>query len=327
MSLVEIARDLYGLPLGEFVGARDARAAQLRADGERDLAGSVRQLRRPTTAAWAVNLLARAEGGDLEQLVALGAALREAHDALDGAELRELNRTQHRVVAALRRQVERLAGDAGQRLSESVARQVEATLRAVMADDAAAAAVATGLLLRELESTGLEPVDVAGAVAVPDAVPDAPATAVRPPARAGRARAGRSALADRSAQAERSAQAKRSAEAEQRAAELAAATERTSHADAALMAARAADAEADGAVREVTEEVAAASDVVDERRRALEEAEAALAAAHARLEDATERARRASAEVTAAAEAADAAAAAERRLRALAAACEPSAGR
>lgn len=170
MSLVDVAQELYGLPLAEFVPTRDARAAELRKSGDRDLGRAVGTLRRPTTAAWAVNLLTRAQGDELDQLVTLGAALREAQDALDGDELRELNRTRHRLVAALRAQVERLAAGAGQRLSEPVARQVEATLHAVMADDAAAAAVRTGLLVRELESTGLEPVDVAGAVALPDVV-------------------------------------------------------------------------------------------------------------------------------------------------------------
>lgn len=164
--LGEVAEPLYGLPLEEFTATRDARAKELRALGERDLARQVAALRRPTTAAWAVNHLVRARRDEIEQLLELGAALREAQGAFAGEELRRLDRQQHRVIAAIRQQARAVAARAGQRLTETVGRQVEATLRAGMADPAAADAIRSGLLVRHLESTGFDPVDLEGAVAV-----------------------------------------------------------------------------------------------------------------------------------------------------------------
>lgn len=166
-----VAEQLYRLPLEEFTATRDAHAKELRTLGERDLARQVAALRRPTTAAWAVNQLVRARRDEVEQLLELGAALREAQGAFAGEELRQLNRQQHRVIAAIRQQARAVAAQAGQPLTETVGRQVEATLRAGMADPAAADAIRSGLLVRDLESTGFDPVDLEGAVAVLGAAP------------------------------------------------------------------------------------------------------------------------------------------------------------
>lgn len=271
MNLADVAQELYGLPLAQFVPSRDAHAARLRTEGDRDLARAVGALRRPTTAAWAMNLLTRAQADELDQLVALGGALRDAQSALDGAELRDLNRTRHRLVAALRGQVERLAADAGQRLSEPVARQVESTLHAVMADDVAAAAVRTGLLTRELESTGLEPVDVAGAVALPDAVADRSAK----PAKAGpntKPSTGRTGEAD----AKRKADAKADARADAKAEAARRAEERAEEEARAAARAQRDRAEAD---------LATATADAEDAGRAAADLAARSAAAHARLED------------------------------------------
>ena len=46
-ELVEIADDLYALPLGEFTAARDARAKELKGS---DLAAPVKALKKPSTA-------------------------------------------------------------------------------------------------------------------------------------------------------------------------------------------------------------------------------------------------------------------------------------
>ncbi|WP_188484825.1 hypothetical protein [Cellulomonas carbonis] len=168
--LVGVARELYALPAGDFTAARDRIAKEVRSEGDRELAALVAGLRRPTTAAWAVNLLVRTHPDEVERLLELGAALREAQATLAGHELRALGKQQHQVLAGFRRQVRAAAVDAGQRLSDTVTQQVEATLRAAMADPRAADAVRSGLLTTHLESIGFAPVDVDGAVAVPEGV-------------------------------------------------------------------------------------------------------------------------------------------------------------
>jgi hypothetical protein len=164
-TLEEVAAELYGLAPEDFTATRNLRAKEARAAGDRELADRISALRRPSAAAWAVNLLVRAHPAEVEQLLRLGDALREAQEALAGDELRELNRRQHGVIAAIRRRARTVAAEAGHPLSESVGRQVEATLRAAMADPAAAAAVRSGALTTDLESTGFGSVDVDGAVA------------------------------------------------------------------------------------------------------------------------------------------------------------------
>ncbi|HMO11183.1 MAG TPA: hypothetical protein PKB06_06740, partial [Actinotalea sp.] len=57
----------------------------------------------------------------------------------------------------------------GRRLSAAVRDQVETTLRAAAADADARAAVLSGLLLTDLQASGLVAVDVSAAVAVPGA--------------------------------------------------------------------------------------------------------------------------------------------------------------
>ncbi|CAL8977940.1 hypothetical protein CELL_02700 [Cellulomonas sp. T2.31MG-18] len=166
-----VAVELYGLPLERFTAARDARAKELRREGDRTVAAQVARLPKPSVAAWAVDLLVRHERDLVEQLVELGAALREAQETLAGEQLRELDRERRRLLTAIGQQARALAEAQGQHLSDSVLGQVQATVHAAMADPAAAAAVRSGVLTTSLETSGFGPVDVDGAVAVVGAAP------------------------------------------------------------------------------------------------------------------------------------------------------------
>ncbi|MFE5336839.1 hypothetical protein ACFQ8E_13065 [Isoptericola sp. NPDC056573] len=172
--LTDVAGELYALEPAAFVPARDARAAALRADGEDEAADRVKRLRKPSTAAWVVNLLARADAAQVEQVVELGAAFREAQDDLDGKRLRELTRQRRLLVAAVAARARSLAVETGASVSGAVLAQVEATLTAAMIDADAGRAVRGGLLVGPLQATGIGRADVASAVAVPDALGIAP---------------------------------------------------------------------------------------------------------------------------------------------------------
>lgn len=169
-ELLEIADELYALPLAEFTPARDARVKELKGT---PLAPRVKALRKPATAAWVVNLLVRREAAQVDQVLSVGAALREAQQAMSAGELRALTRQRRQVTAAVTTQARRLAGDEGLRVTEAVAEQVEATLTAAMVDEACGRAVRSGLLVTPLHTTGVEPMnpaDLAGAIAVPEAL-------------------------------------------------------------------------------------------------------------------------------------------------------------
>jgi hypothetical protein len=155
---------LYGLSPGEFVAAREERAKAARAGGDRDLAGRIHGLRRPTAGAWMVNLLARERPQVLRQLLELGGALRDAQANLRGEELRTLTGQRQQLVSALVDEARRLSAEAGQRGSDEAAYEVERTLLAALADPDVGEQVATGALVRPLDYSGFGPVAPADVV-------------------------------------------------------------------------------------------------------------------------------------------------------------------
>ncbi|MEU1971615.1 transposase [Microbacterium sp. NPDC019599] len=157
-DLDAIAVELYALPPAQFTAARNARAGMV----DRQLAALIKRLPKPGVAAWAVSLLARE--GQLGDALELAAQLREAQDDLDAAELSRLSRQRRGLVAALSKQAVALAGERGVTVSAATREDVEKTINAAVMDAAAAAAVMTGRLVRPLEATGFDAVDVSDAV-------------------------------------------------------------------------------------------------------------------------------------------------------------------
>ena len=109
--------ELYALPLADFTRVRNDLAAQAKARGRKQLAESIKQLRKPTASAWAVNMLVRHHPEEITELLALGAKLREAQSSLAGEALRELTKQRRQAVAALARMARVVAVGYGQKLS------------------------------------------------------------------------------------------------------------------------------------------------------------------------------------------------------------------
>lgn len=167
MDLESVAAELYGASPEWFTAAREELAKRARSGGQRELAGQIRRLRKPTMGAWVVNLLARERPEEVDRLLELGEQLRAAQTGLKGEELRALSRQRTQVVSALARQGRRLASDTGHPVSEAIEREVESTLEAGLADPEAAAAVRSGQLAKTLAFSGFGGVDVSDAVAAP----------------------------------------------------------------------------------------------------------------------------------------------------------------
>jgi hypothetical protein len=167
-ELLEVADALYALPLEDFTPTRDAKAKELKADKE--LSAAVKKLKKPSVAAWVVNLFVRRQGAQVDQLIAVGEALRQAQEGMDGAELRALTKQRRQLTSAVTQEARTLAREEGLKVTQAVADQVEATLTAAMLDPSCAQAVRSGLLVAALAATGVDEVDVAGAVAVPEAL-------------------------------------------------------------------------------------------------------------------------------------------------------------
>lgn len=155
MDVAEVADELYGLPPEEFTAARNERAKAYRSGGDRKLGAQIAALRKPSTAAWVVNQLARHRRAELDQLIELGATMREAHLDLKAERLRALSDQRHRVIAALAGAGRALAAEQGHAVSETVVQEVEQTLEAALADPDAAQAVGSGHLLTALSYAGL----------------------------------------------------------------------------------------------------------------------------------------------------------------------------
>lgn len=288
-ELLEIADELYGLPLPDFTPARDARAKALKGT---DLAPRVKALRKPSVAAWVVNLLVRRETAQVEQVLSVGAALREAQASMSGDALRELTRQRRQLTAAVTTQARRTAREEGTKVTDAVADQVEATLTAAMVDADCARAVRSGMLVSALATTGLDPADVAGAIAVPEALGfEAPSREAEPPPRPEL-----HVVPDPEADRKTLAAAEEAlATAEEELAEATAAHEETTAAydelearslqlQAEIAELRGRIAELESAAEEVDDEISEAEEARDEAGAALREATAARDAARAALD-------------------------------------------
>ena len=190
MEFADVARELLLVAPQDFVAERTARQRAARKD-DRALATAIGQLRKPAPAAWVIDLLAH--DGALDDAVDLGPALRKAQADADPDAIRTLRRQRAEVVDALAQAGADLASDAGHPVTPAVLEQVRSTIEAAMADPHAGAAVRSGLLVTALESVGFDAVDLDGALADPDAVPDAWSGSDAPPIPISQARGARKA--------------------------------------------------------------------------------------------------------------------------------------
>ena len=174
--------DLYGLPLDQFIPERTALARELRKAGERERAGEVAALRKPSVAAWAVNQLVRTQRQPVADLLEAGDALRAAQDDVlagrgDAQSLRAAVEQERAAVDALTDAARGLLSSEGNELSETIIERVSDTLHAAALDDEARSQVSEGRLERELRHVGL------GGFGGLGAAPPAPRTDKRSPKR------------------------------------------------------------------------------------------------------------------------------------------------
>lgn len=163
-DLRSIAKELYGLPVGEFIKARKQAAGD--AD-DKELARQVAALRKPSAAAWALNALARERPELVEEVLDLGAELRDAQASSDGSRTRLLDRARRDLTSQAIDEATQLTEAAGGTLSAPAAAAVEETLRAAMTDPTAGDALQDGMLVATFSASPFEPVDLTDVVALP----------------------------------------------------------------------------------------------------------------------------------------------------------------
>jgi hypothetical protein len=158
VDLDEVADELYGISPEEFVERRTERVGQARQAGDRGLAKQIGQLRRPTRTAWMVNLLARRNRSEIDQLLDLGHALQEAQQRSAGDELRQLSKQRRTAIDSLTRLATDLASSTGYLPTEATIQEVSQTLSAALGDTEVAELVRRGRLTQAATYGGFGPV-------------------------------------------------------------------------------------------------------------------------------------------------------------------------
>jgi hypothetical protein len=276
----ELADRLYAAHPETFTAERDKAVADARAAGDRELATVIGKLRKPTVAAWLVNLLALRRPDLVAELAELAGHLRAAQRDLRGDQLRELSAQRRAVVSALVEQARAVAVGEQRELARAKLplADVESTLTAALADEEVAAQVRSGRLVRTVEYTGFGEVPRPKLRLVTDGA--SPTEVAEAPHGAQPTEARRRADAERAARAE---------------AQRVLAQAQTGQQEAEAELARATSAEQDGAraVAEVEAELAelqrrraAAEDELSRRKLARKAAERAVSAARRQLGEA-----------------------------------------
>ena len=149
---------LYQEPLDAFTAARNALAKALAQAADREGAAEVKAMRKPSTAAWALNQLAHTRPADVERFLAAGEELRQAqHDALEGGDpsrLRDARRAYDDEVDRLASLAVALLSEAGQPAGQTQHDRLTSTLQAAASDDDSRELLRRGRLMHDLEPAG-----------------------------------------------------------------------------------------------------------------------------------------------------------------------------
>lgn len=173
VDIDDVADELYAVDPSEFVELRKTKAAEAKDAGDKSLAAAIGKLRKPTTVAWAVNVLVRELPDEIESLLELAGALRDAQRRLSGADLRRLTTQRQKLVKTLADKAGGFAADRDRPITEDMVREVGQTLHAALADAEVSEQVRRGRLLTAANYSGFGP---SGLSAVADVVDDEPAT-------------------------------------------------------------------------------------------------------------------------------------------------------
>lgn len=149
---------LYQVPLKEFTEARDELAKRLRSEGDGERADEVKKLRKPTTAVWLVNQLAREQELDVQRLLKAGQSLTKGPPKRSGRESSEkflqARRDEHQALERLAKAARALALREG--LGASSVTRATDTLRAAALSPQGRDLLKRGRLSEELQPPGFE---------------------------------------------------------------------------------------------------------------------------------------------------------------------------
>ena len=147
--------EVFAAEPSTFVAVRDALARRLRNEGDREAAGEVAKLRKPTAVAWALNQLSRREGGQVEALLRQDEHLRELmQSGARGAEFRKATEERREIVRGLARLASAILAGAGHKPTPASSEKIFETLQAVATDAEAREALRRGRLSGDVRPSG-----------------------------------------------------------------------------------------------------------------------------------------------------------------------------
>ena len=152
--------ELYGVDPDDFTARRNELAKQLRAEGRRAASEQIKELRKPSLAAWAVNQLARTNRREIDLLLDTGHRAREAQRGLLAGEERsgldQALQTERKALQTLHASAREILRGRGSDPPPALLQKVSQTLRAAAVTDEGREALARGRLTKELEPAGFE---------------------------------------------------------------------------------------------------------------------------------------------------------------------------
>lgn len=151
---------LFEVPLEEFTPKRNELVRHLKKERDKDGAGQVAALAKPTVPTWVINQLARREKAKVSALLQAGAKLRKAQgqalagshaDALRGAQVEE-----RQAVRDLTQRAQQILTEAGRPASRAILERISATLGAAAVTEPARSALKAGRLTSEVRVSGFD---------------------------------------------------------------------------------------------------------------------------------------------------------------------------
>jgi hypothetical protein len=153
--------ELYALPAEQFTKARNDLALRLRRAHQAEAAAMVRGLKKPSTAAWTANLLAREQPESVAALVNAAEALRSTQQRALGGEAGhdEVNEASARERDAVRMLVASARSSLGPKATPALLERLAQTLRAAATDEAMRPLLRRGRLIADLKAAGFGPLE------------------------------------------------------------------------------------------------------------------------------------------------------------------------
>ena len=158
-KLDDAIAELYGASLDAFTSARNDLAKRLAGEGKKAEAATVKALKKPAVAVWAVNQLARNEPDVVAALIDASKALKKAQLEGEAETFREATQAQRKALSDATKRLHHAI------LSAATVDKASALLRAAAIDEGARKALLAGVLTEDVEGRGFD--ELAGLVQRP----------------------------------------------------------------------------------------------------------------------------------------------------------------